>query len=673
MRRRLVLPLLALLSAACASDPGVPPAPPPPPPVVPEPPAPAPTVTAAPHPKLSRADFNRYAVRLNLPVFWLSDPDGDGVPDRPEVKTLLFYPTSDTVDVDAAIATILAFDPAAADPRAASASPDELHRRALVADDLDQGAPSVIYTDLTGSSPTDKALVRHMLAAAKALDDLYATVRGARALASRVPADDLASQSLFRRDWGPACAGAKTGKDAACTAIPGGATATYDSYPAAIQSDKDFCAGLQKRPDAKALLGDHFAVVRDKDGKLVSVPYTQAYAEPMRAIAAELRAAADEETEPGEAALKAYLTAAAQAFATDEWGPADEAWSRMNAQNSRWYARVAPDEVLADPCNAKAQFHLNLARIDQGSVRWQSKLTPLEQDMERALAALVGRPYVGRKVTFHLPDFIQVVVNAGDDRQPVGAVAGESLPNWGKVESEGRGRTVAMTNIGTDPDGRAVSRKRVESLFDGPSAAAWTDADEPGLIGTILHEATHNLGPTYTYTYRGKKGDAAFGGALAAMLEELKAETGAMYYLDWLGKKGVMPPELARQAYAAWLAWCLRHIANGVHAAGDDRAYSQLAAIQVGFLLDEGALAFDPAAPAANGADKGAFAIHFDKLAPAFEKLMKVVAGIKATNDRPGAEALVAKYVDGPVVPQKLIAERELRFPQTTYVYAVDR
>jgi len=668
-RSALCLAFVAAISTACETGETPPPAAPRPAPQ----PSPAPLATAPPPPpppRLSRADFNRFALRMNAPVFWAADTNGDGVPSRDEVKTLLFYPSSAAVDVDRAIVSILAFDPGAL-PVGLPA--DEVTRRRLVADDLDQGAPSLIYTDLRASTSADKALLQHMLVAAKALDDIYATVKGATPLASRVPPDDLASQSLFRRDWGPACAGAKTPKDSTCSAIPGGVKATNDAYPAALEGDKDFCAVLQKRPDAKAAMSDHFAVVREKDGKLVAVPYPQAYAEPMRAIAAELRAAAADETDPGEAALKAYLEAAAQSFTTNEWGPADEAWSRMNAQNSRWYLRVAPDEVLADPCNLKAQFHLDLARIDQGSVRWQSKLTPLEQDMEAALASLIGAPYAARKVTFHLPDFIQIVFNAGDDRQPVGAVAGESLPNWGKVETQGRGRTVAMTNIGTDPDGRAVSRKRVESLFDAASAAAWSDGDEPGLIGTILHEATHNLGPTYTYVFRGKKGDAVFGGSLAAMLEELKAETGAMYYLDWMGKKGVVSPELGRQAYAAWLAWCLRHIAVGVHSGTDDQPYAQLAAIQVGFLLDEGALAFDPAVAAADGADKGAFSIRFEKLAPAFEKLMKVVATIKAKTDKAGADALVSKYVDGPVVPQKLIAERELRFPQTSYVYGVDR
>ena len=130
----------------------------------------------------------------------------------------------------------------------------------------------------------------------------------------------------------------------------------------------------------------------------------------MRAVAAELRAAAADETDPSEAALKAYLEAAAGSFTTNDWGPADEAWSKMNAQNSKWYLRVAPDEVLSDPCNARRSSTSNLARIDQGSVRWQTKLTPLEQDDGASLATLDRPPYVARNVTFHLPDFIQVVI-----------------------------------------------------------------------------------------------------------------------------------------------------------------------------------------------------------------------------------------------------------------------
>ena len=54
--------------------------------------------------------------------------------------------------------------------------------------------------------------------------------------------------------------------------------------------------------------------------------------------------------------LVTYLQAAANGFRTNRWGPADEAWSRMNAENSTWYVRVGPDEVYTDPCAHKAAF-----------------------------------------------------------------------------------------------------------------------------------------------------------------------------------------------------------------------------------------------------------------------------------------------------------------------------
>jgi hypothetical protein len=90
---------------------------------------------------MSRADFNRFALRMNAPVFWWTDANGNGVPERDEVKTLLFYPSSATVDVDRTIAAVIAFDPNA---MPAGLSADEVARRKLVDDDLDQGAPSLL-------------------------------------------------------------------------------------------------------------------------------------------------------------------------------------------------------------------------------------------------------------------------------------------------------------------------------------------------------------------------------------------------------------------------------------------------------------------------------------------------------------------------------------------------
>ena len=108
-------------------------------------------------------------------------------------------------------------------------------------------------------------------------------------------------------------------------------------------------------------------------------------------------------------------------------------------------------------------------------------------------------------------------------------------------------------------------------------------------------------------------------------------------------------------------------------ASGERKAYPSLAVIQLGFLMDHGALRWDPAATAANGKDTGAFTIVTDKLVPAIDEMIKVVGGIKARGDREAAEALLTRYVDGDLVPQAVIAERMLRAPKTSFVYAVER
>ena len=104
----------------------------------------------------------------------------------------------------------------------------------------------------------------------------------------------------------------------------------------------------------------------------------------MATIADELRKAADAVNDPAEAPLKEYLTAASASFRTNDWVPADEAWSRMTVTNSRWYVRIAPDEVYWDPCGHKAGFHLAFARrVNRESLAWQAKFDLVRQEMER--------------------------------------------------------------------------------------------------------------------------------------------------------------------------------------------------------------------------------------------------------------------------------------------------
>jgi len=631
------------------------------------------------HDAVDRHEFNRAAVRLNLPLLWAADGDGNGAVNPDEVVSLLFYGADRDWVVDGRFTPEFedAYDHIARE--AAQPGGDESHleagereRRRLVREDLDFGIPTLVDNDLTGLPDDHKIFVRHMLVATRLIDQLFARQIGAEALADLVPMDNPASHSLFRRNWGPKGAAPMTELDPACSAIPGSPTPSVDPYPASMQADEDFCEILGSLPGASGLL-DPFTVVREVGGEPAAVPITDAYPVLMGAVADELGAAADALTDPAEDALRTYLRAAAQSFTDNDWQPADEAWAAMNAHNSRWYLRVAPDEVYWEPCSQKAGLHLTLALINPGSLSWQERLTPIRQEMENALATVVGPPYSAREVSFHLPDFIDLVVNGGDDRQPLGATIGQSLPNWGPVANEGRGRTVAMTNLYTDADSTAIRRAQAESLLDAATMAHYTDGPEAGLLGTILHEATHNLGPAHEYEVNGKTDSAVFGGGLASTIEELKAQTGALWYLEMLEKKGLISEDLVRESYVDGLVWAFGHVSRGMYTAtGQRKAYSQLAAIQVGFLLEDGALVFDPDGAAANGSDRGAFHINFERMPAAIDRMIELVGGIKARGDRESAEALAEKMVDGDVVPQELITERMLRQPKASFVYSVD-
>ncbi len=620
--------------------------------------------------QFDRNRFNQLALLLDAPAFWIGDADGDGAVSPGEIASLDFYSSTGNWidaeghfndDFEALYRSMVALD-AAGQP--ADARLSQVYR------ELGAAALALIATDLSGNTPEERDFARRMVAVGRSIDALYARQVGMAVIASTQQPDDPASRAVFRRNWGPACLAPAVQNEELCSALPGSPDQPVDVYPAALQREEGFCEALSAREDSETLLSP-FVVVRESEGELIAVPYTEAYSEEMTEISTALTQAASVLSGPAEEALRTYLRAAAQAFLDNDWVPADEAWSRMNAENSKWYVRVGPDEVYWDPCSNKAGFHMTFALIDSGSLEWQERLAPLQQDMESAIAALV-ETYEARETNFHLPDFIEIVVNAGDDRDAFGATIGQSLPNWGPVANENRGRTVAMTNLYTDPDSAGRRRAAAESMVTTETLASFATAPNAGLMSTILHEATHNLGPAGEYEFEGKTAEAAFGGEMASMLEELKAQTGALFLLSLLKERGVLDEAAVNEAYLDSILWAFGHISRGMYTAGGHRkAYSQLAAIQVGELIAAGAITWDASRTAGNGTDPGSFSIDYAAMPAAAEALMAKVVGILAVNDVEAATALAAEHVDGDTVPQQVIAERYQRFPRQSFVFAV--
>jgi hypothetical protein len=616
-------------------------------------------------PPISQIDFNRIAQMSNMPLFWEKDANNNGVIDPDE---LVLLGTDEKIEkwiIDGKFTK--GFE-------SAYRRIIELKRLEVVRSELNQGIPTLVFTDFSKASPEEKEFVKNMLNIGEKVEALHMKQRGSYGLEKRIKGNDIESRALFRRNQGPWCFAPLTEKDPFCNALPDFQKEVWDTYPTDEQKKPDFCKTLASQPNAKELL-DPFTVVRKEKDKYVAIPYTRAYSNEMKEIARELRAAAKLLDPKEEAALIAYLEADAKAFETGNWEEADEAWAKMNATNSKWYLRIAPDEVYWDLCQIKAGFHMTFALIDKSSIELQKKLEPLRDEMEGLLEKISENTYKARKVSFAMPDFIEIIQNNGDARSPLGATIGQSLPNWGKVANEGRGRTVVMTNLYRDEQSRRLAYEKAKTLLTEETMKNYDDDKLLSLLDIILHEATHNLGPHSDYKINGKGPSEIFGGGLASTLEELKAQTGSLFYTELLRKKGIIKDEEAKKIYTSAIVWAFGHISQGMFtSSGNPKNYSQLAAVQVGFLMEEGALEWKMENDPNTGKPAGKFNIVYEKMVPAVEKLMARVVKIKATGDVAGAKSLVEPYVSGDkrgVVHHDEITERLLKFPRASMVYGI--
>ena len=632
---------------------------------------------------IDHLSFNRIAAELDLPVFWQLSKEGrDEL--KPENIYFLWGVSHDKAEqwidkgkftpkfYDAYEKILSVFNHGHKDN---GANDNEKHRRNLIRRELSMGMPTLIYSDFSQRSPGEQKMVEHIIKAATLIETIYAKQHGSYPYRDKINLQDLSSKMLFYRNQGPWCEAPGVSNDPLCNALAEKPQKTSGLYPLSLQSDENFCAKLAQQDNAYELLNP-FTTVIEKNGQLIGAPYHLVYQDEMKQISQELAQAAAALTNSNEPALSSYLKAASQSFLDNNWLPADEAWSQMNANNSKWYLRIGPDEVYYDPCSLKAGFHVSFATINEDSKIWQEKLEPFKSEMENTLAELAGAPYQARVVTFHLPDFVDIVLNAGNSRSAHGATIGQSLPNWGPVANEGRGRTIAMTNLYTDPDSMRNNRTQSEALICPGSMVDYTQDSGPKNMSVVLHEAAHNLGPAHEYKVDGKTDREIFGGPLASMLEELKAQSAALYFTDWLVEKGVIDRDYAKKAHSADIIWSFGHIAQGMYGShGESKAYSQLSAVQLGFLMDHQAISWNPDILAANGKDKGCFTFDQAKLPEAIHGLIKEVAGIKARGDKSEAEALKQKYVDQPGDRQalmKVISERWLRQPKSSFVYSID-
>ena len=378
---------------------------------------------------------------------------------------------------------------------------------------------------------------------------------------------------------------------------------------------------IKQHPDEKAAIYDQFTIVRWHSGKLETVPYHIAYRRFLEPAARALRAAATLSSDP---AFAKFLRLRADALLSDDYFPSDLAWIEL--KNPKVDIIFAPYETYMDDLlGVKGSYGAAvMVRNERESKKLElfAKYVPEIQDALPLTAE--DRP---SKHGLETPmEVVDAPFRTGDLTHGYQAVA-DNLPNDPRVHEQKGSKKLFFKNF-MDARVNYVIVPVVRKLMEPEQAAKVTS--EGYLVGTIMHEICHGLGPAYARTAAGKVGIRESIGPLHSSLEEAKADVTGMFALQWLVDHGVLPKEKLEEYYASYVGDLFRTARFGIA-----EAHGQAEMMEFNYLLERGAVSRNA---------RGRYVIDYGKIAGATADLAKELLEIEATGDRQRAENWFKKY-----------------------------
>jgi len=374
-------------------------------------------------------------------------------------------------------------------------------------------------------------------------------------------------------------------------------------------------------PEIKEALYAPRTVVRGTPDRLEAVPYHQAYAQWLRPMAADLRAAARLSPDP---AFAHYLELRADALLSDDYYASDVAW--LDLKNPKIDLIFAPYETyLDDLLGVKTSYGGAILIRNQE----QSRKLALYQENEAAMQQALPVPDADKPSKQGQSTPMEVVdapLRAGDLRYGYQAVA-DNLPNDARIHAEKGTKKIFFKNF---MDARVnqiilpIARKML-------TPAQVNDVTGDGyLAGSILHEVAHGLGPSFAHI-DGKQADIreAIGSSYGG-LEEAKADVTGIFMAKWLVDRKILPENTLHAIYGSYVADIFRTLRFG---AGE--AHGRAEMMEFNYLLEHGALS--------QGADLR-YTIDYAAMPGAIASLTEKLLTFEATGDRAGVEAWYAKY-----------------------------
>ena len=359
-----------------------------------------------------------------------------------------------------------------------------------------------------------------------------------------------------------------------------------------------------------------FTVIRRAGNTFTLVPYSVEYQGELARAAALLRDAARIATEP---TLKTFLAKRADAFLSNDYYDSDVAWMELTGAIE---PTIGPYEVYEDELfNYKAAFESYITVQDAAETAKLQKLAAELQDIENHLP--IEPKYRNPKIGGLAPI---VVVNeiyaAGDGNRGV-QTAAFNLPNDERVVREKGAKRVMLKNV--------QDAKFAKTLV--PISRVALSPDDQKLLSfdaffthIVVHELMHGLGP-HSITANGRQTTVRQElKETYSALEEAKADISALFAIQHMIDKGVMPKALESSLYTTFLASAFRSIRFGVN-----EAHGRGIAIQLNTLLDQRGVVVNP---------DGTFKVDPGRIKEGIAGLTRDIMTIQAEGDYAKAKAL---------------------------------
>lgn len=395
-----------------------------------------------------------------------------------------------------------------------------------------------------------------------------------------------------------------------------------------------------KDDEVKKIVNQRSVVFRDGD-ELKAVDYTELFKDEFEKMAQEFEKAAETSTN---ADFNEYLKLQAKALrVADPMADAyaDKKWATLqDTPLELTITRECYDDTLSTSISENKEL---LKMLDDRNIQVYPKdslgcrVGVINKESTNDLLKIKKfLPEMAKMMPFN-DKYVQNIKPDGDSKQTMvdvdllmlagdcgayrgGVTLAENLPNDDKMSlTIGGGRRNVyhrQIRLGAKPE---KIKERLNALLDPEQHRYYNlEADHWFTIG---HENTHSLGPTQGREKLGK---------YQSIIEENKADVGAVSFIDMLTEKGMYTQEQRLQILVTFAA------DNFLKAKPElTQAHRVRSIMQAQFLLREGAIEVN---------ENGIVHVNIEKVVPAMAKMLKEAIRVQLSQDVNEAEKYVTEY-----------------------------